>query len=218
MFSRKVYLHTLYTNLLLRHPILLFFNINSVDFHTLIHLRNALTPHGAEFKVIRRRIFLSALRVAQYVEQTRPRAHELWDPSGLAMHARLLPRKRTVEELEMRSLLKGNQPCAIYFNDFNWRPESIDPAKVAAVIRIVERTGKTPILGARFQRTVATAEDVKTMKIMGSVGKVRGELVGVLGGTAQALAGTLTTPAGGLAFTLEGRQKAMQEEEGILSK
>jgi len=134
------------------------------------------------------------------------------------MHARLLPRKRAVEELEMKSLLKGSQPCAIYFNDFNWRPESIDPVKVAAVIRIVERTGKTPILGARFQRTVATAEEVTKLRMMESVGKVRGELVGVLGGASQALAGTLSTPAGCLAFTLEGRQKAMEEEQGLSSE
>lgn len=118
----------------------------------------------------------------------------------------------------MKSLLKGHQPCAIYFNDFNWRPESIDPVKVAAVIRIVERTGKTPILGARFQRTVTTAEDVKKLRTMESVGKVRGELVGILGGTAQALAGTLSTPAGGLALTLEGRQKAIQEDQVVSSK
>jgi ribosomal protein L10 len=123
-----------------------------------------------------------------------------------------------VEELEMKSLLKGNQPCAIYFNKFNWRPESIDPVKVAAVIRIVERTGKTPILGARFQRRVATAEDVKKLRMMESVGKVRGELVGVLSGAAQALAGTLSTPAGSLAFTLEGRHKAMEEEKDVSSK
>jgi ribosomal protein L10 len=134
------------------------------------------------------------------------------------MHARILPRKRNVEELEMKSLLKGNQPCAIYFNDFNWRPESIDPVKVAAVIRIVERTGKTPILGARFQKRVATAEDIKKLRMMESVGKVRGELVGVLGSAAQTLVGTLTTPAGGLALTLEGRQKAMEEEQGVSSK
>jgi ribosomal protein L10 len=130
------------------------------------------------------------------------------------MHAKILPRRRTVEELEMKSLLKGFQPCAIYFNDFNWRPESIDPTKIAAVIRLVERTGKTPILGARFQRSVATAQDVKRLKTMEGVKKLRGELVGVLGGAAQCLAETLSAPAGGLAFTLEGRQKAMDEDQG----
>jgi ribosomal protein L10 len=130
------------------------------------------------------------------------------------MHAKLLPRRRDVEELEMKSLLRGKQACAVYFDDFNWRPESIDPAKIAAVVRIIERTGKTPILGARFQRTVITAEQVRKLRSLPKVDNVRGELVAVLGGPAQALAGTISTPASGLAFTLEGRQKAMEDEQG----
>lgn len=217
IFSRKVYLHTLYTNLLLRHPVLLFFNVNAVDNYTLTHLRNALAPHGAEFRVIRRKVFLAALRVAKYIEASRPRSHELWDPSGLAMHAKILPRRRATEELEMKSLLKGYQPCAIYFNDFNWRPESIDLGKIAAVMRLVEKSGKTPILGARFQRSVATVEDMKRVRSMESVNRVREELIGILGGAAQALAGTLSAPAGGLAFTLERRKKAI-EDQGALEK
>ena len=191
---------------------LIFFNIVSVDFHTLINLRIALAPHGAHLKVIRRRIFLSALRVAEYVEATRTRPHEMWDPSGLAMHAKILPRRRDVEELEMKSLLKGSQACVVYFDNFNWRPESIDPATIAAVTRIIERTGKTPILGARFQRTVITADDVKRLRMMPKVEQVRSELAGVLGGAAQTLAGVLSAPAAGVAFTLEGRQKAMEDE------
>jgi len=140
----------------------------------------------------------------------------MWDPSGLAMHAKIIPRKRDVEELEMTTLLKGSQPCAIYFDDFNWKPESIDPGKIAAVTRIVERTGKTPILGARFQRTVITAEDVKRMRMVPELNRGRQQLVGVLGGAAQTLAGTLSAPAVAVAWTLEGRHKAMEEEEGAL--
>jgi ribosomal protein L10 len=130
------------------------------------------------------------------------------------MHAKLLPRRRNIEELEMKSLLKGSQACAVYFDDFNWRPESIDPVKINAVVRLIERTGKTPIVGARFQRTVITAEQVKKLRTVPKAERVRGELLAVLGGAAQALAGTLSTPASGLAFTLEGRQKAMEDEQG----
>jgi len=193
---------------------LLFFNVNSVDFHTLIHLRIALAPYGANFKVIRRRIFIAALRVAEYVEASRTRPYEMWDPSGLPMHAKILPRRREIEELEMKALLKGNQTAAVYFDDFNWRPESIDTAKIDAVAKIIERTGKTPILGARFQRTVINAEDVKRLRSVKKVDQVRGELAGVLSGPAQIVAGILSAPAAGVAFTLEGRQKAMEEESG----
>ena len=192
--------------------------MHAVDFHTLLNLRNALAPLGAGFKAIRKGVFISALRVAQYVEATRPRPNELWDPSGLAMHSKMLQRQRTVEEYEMKALLKGNQTCTIFFNDFTWRPEGIDLLKLATVIRIVERTGKTPIIGARFQRTVATAEDVKQLKFMESVSKVRAELAGVLSAAAQALAGTLAMPAQSLAFTLEGRHKAMEEEQVVASE
>jgi ribosomal protein L10 len=136
----------------------------------------------------------------------------MWDPSGLAMHAKILPRKRNVEEFEMKALLKGNQAAAIYFDDFRWRPETIDPVKIAAVIRILERTGKTPIIGARFQRSVITADDLRRLHSMAKVEQVRTELVGVLGGAAQSLAGVLSTPAVGVAFTLEGRQKAMEKD------
>jgi ribosomal protein L10 len=129
------------------------------------------------------------------------------------MHAKILPRKRTAEEFEMKSLLKGSQTCAVFFDDFNWRPESIDLAKLIAVIKVLEGTGKTPVLGARFQRQIATAENLNRLKTMVSVEKIRAKLVGVLSGPAQMLAGTLCSPAEGLAFTLEGRHKAMEEEQ-----
>lgn len=74
--SRKVYLHTLYTNLLLRHSLLLFFNIASVNFHILINLRTALAPMGIHLKVLRRRVFINSLRVARYVETSRTRPGE----------------------------------------------------------------------------------------------------------------------------------------------
>jgi ribosomal protein L10 len=163
-------------------------------------------------KVISLKIFINALRVAEYVEETRTK--ELWDPSGLAMRAKIIRRKRSVEELEMRTLLKGQLACAVSFDDFNWRPESIDPAKISNIVRIIERTGKLSITGARFQRTVLSAADVKRLQTMPKIQAVRSELVGLLGGAAQTLAGTLSTPAGGLAFTLEGRHKAMEEEQG----
>jgi ribosomal protein L10 len=211
--SRKVYLHTLYTNLLLRHSLLLFFNIASVNFHILINLRTALAPMGIHLKVLRRRVFINSLRVARYVETSRTRPGEMWDPTGLAMRSKILDRKRSTEELEMIALLKGKQPCAVYFDDFNWRPESIDPAKIATVVRMLERTGKTPIIGGRFQRGVITAEGVKRLRSVGGHQEVGGELLGVLGGAAQSLAGTLSAPAGGLSFTLQGRQKALEEEQ-----
>lgn len=210
--SRKVYLHTLYTNLILRNPVLLFFNIYGVDDHTILKLRFALQPFGVSLKVIQRRIFLNALRVAQYVEATRTK--ELWDPSGLAMRAKIVARRRTAEELEMTTLLKGQQTCVASFEDFNWRPESIDPAKINAVVRLIERTGKTPIIGARLQRTAISAEDVKRLRTLPNVERVGAELVAVLGGPAQNLSGTLSTPASSLAFTMEGRHKAMEEEQG----
>ena len=163
-------------------------------------------------KVIRRRIFLNALRVAEYVEATR--AKELWDPSGLAMRAKILPRRRSEEELEMKTLLRGSSTCVASFENFNWRPESIDPAQINAVVRLIERTGKTPIVGARFHRTVISAGDVKRLRTLPKAETVNAELVGLLGSAAQTLAGTLSTPASGLAFTLEGRHKAMEEEQG----
>jgi ribosomal protein L10 len=211
---RKYLLHTEYTNLILRYPLLLFFNVATVSYNTLLNLRIALAAHGAQMKVIRSGLFIHALRVAQYVETARVLPQDMWDPSGLAMHAKILERKRTVEEFEMKALLRGSQICVVYFDAHNWRPESIDTAKVGQVIRILERTGRTPVVGARFLRTVATAEDVKKMKTLENINKVRGQLIGLLGGTAQALAGTLSTPAGGLALTLAGRQKAMEEEQG----
>jgi ribosomal protein L10 len=179
----------------------------------MLNLRLALAPYGAHIKVIRRRIFISALRVAEYITTTQIRSHEMWDPSGLAMHAKLLSRKRSVEELELTALLKAHQACALYFDDFNWRPESIDTLKVGAAIRILERTGKTPIIGARFQRKVVTAENVKRFRTIEGIDRIRGELVAVLGGAAQTLSGILSGPSGGLAFTLEGRQKAMEEDQ-----
>jgi ribosomal protein L10 len=212
--SRKVYLHTQYTNFLLRHPVLLFCNVFSADFRTLLNLRIALAAHNARIKVIRRRIFISALRVAEYIESTRTGLYDMWDPSGLAMHAKILPRKRNTEEFEMTTLLRGSQTCAVYFDEFNWKPESIDLAKIATVTRIIERTGKTPILGGRFQRTVITAADVKRLRTVPDVSRGRQELVGALGGAAQTLAGTLSAPAAAVAWTLEGRQKAMEEEQG----
>ena len=163
-------------------------------------------------KVIRTGVFLHALRVAQYVEAARILPQDMWDPSGLAMHAKILERKRTVEEFEMRALLRGSQACVVYFDSHTWRPESIETAQVGQVIRILERSGKTPIVGARFLRTVATAEDVKKMRTLESIEKIRGKLIGLLGSTTQALATTLSTPARGLALTLEGRQTAMEVE------
>jgi ribosomal protein L10 len=183
----------------------------------MVNLRQALDPMGIHLKVIRRRVFIDSLRVARYVEASRTRPGEMWDPSGLAMRSRVQGRKRSDEELEMIALLKGKQACAVYFEDFNWRPDSIDPAKIATVVRMLERTGKTPIIGARLQRTVITAEDVKRFRTVGGMQKVGGELVGVLGGAAQTLVGTLSAPASGLAWTLEGRQKAMEEEQGTSS-
>ena len=183
-----------------------------MDEHTILKLRFALQPFGVSLKVIQRRIFLNALRVAEYVEATRTK--ELWDPSGLAMRAKIVARKRTAEELEMTTLLKGQQTCVASFDDFNWRPESIDPAKINAVVKLIERTGKTLIIGARFQRTAISAEDVKRLRTMPNIERVRAELAAVLGGPAQNLAGTLSTPASGLAFTIEGRHKAMEEEQG----
>ena len=206
-------MHTEYTNLILRYPLLLFFNVASVKYHTLLNLRIALAAHGAQMKVIRSGVFIHALRVAQYAEATRISSQDMWNPSGLAMHSKILERKRTVEEFEMKALLRGNQTCVVYFDAHNWRPESIDTKQVGQVIRILERTGTTPIVGARFLRTVATAEDVKKMKTLENVDKIRGQLVSLLGGTAQALAGTLSNPAAGLALTLEGRQKAMEDEQ-----
>jgi ribosomal protein L10 len=130
------------------------------------------------------------------------------------MRAKIIARKRSQEELEMKTILKSQQACAVSFEDFNWRPESIDVAKINTVVKMIERTRKTPIIGGRFQRTVISAEDVKRLRTMPNVDKVRAELVGLLGGAAQTLAGTLSTPAGGLAFTLEGRHKAMEDEQG----
>lgn len=213
MISRKVYLHTLYTNLILRHPVLLFFNAYGVNFHELTKVRLALAKEGAHMTLIRRRVFISSLRVAEYMESTYTRPYEMWDPSGLAMHAEILSRQRTAQEHEMKALLKGSQVSAVYFNGFNWRPESIEPAKIVSAIRILEKTGKTPIVGARFQRTVATAEDVKRLRDISGIESLRSELVGVLGGTAQVLAGTLSAPSGGLAFTLERRKEAMENEK-----
>ena len=80
-------------------------------------------------------------------------------------------------------------------------------------MKILEKTGKTPLLGARFQKRVVTVEDLKYVETMESLGKSRSELVGLLGGTAQVLAGMLSSPSGSLAFTLEGRRKAMDEGE-----
>jgi len=114
----------------------------------------------------------------------------------------------------MKTLLKGQQTCVASFENFTWRPESIDPAQINAVVKLIERTGKTPVIGARFQRTVISAQDVKRLRTMPKTETVRAELVGLLGGAAQTLAGTLSTPAGGLAFTLEGRHKAMEDEQG----
>jgi len=113
----------------------------------------------------------------------------------------------------MKALLKGQQPCALYFNGLDWRPESLDPSRIKAVVNILEKTGKTPLLGARFQRRVVTTEDLKHLGTMESLGRSRSELVGLLGGTSQALAAALSSPAGSLAFTLEGRKKAMDEGE-----
>ena len=206
-------MHSTYVNLLLQNPIILFFDMHKVDTHTRLKLQIALAPHNAETKVIRRRIFTNALRVAKYLETTRPGPREMWDPSGLAMHAKLVARKRSNEELEIKALLKGQQPCALYFNGLDWRPESLDPSRIVAVMNILEKTGKTPLLGARFQRTVVTTEDLKYVGTMESLGKSRSELVGLLGGTARALAATLNSPSGSLAFTLEGRKKAMEEGE-----
>lgn len=129
------------------------------------------------------------------------------------MHAKILSRKRTAEEFEMKSLLKGSQTCAVFFDDFNWRPESIDLGKLMAVMKILEGNRKTPVLGARFQRRVASAEDLNRLKTVVSVEKIREELVCLLTGPAQVLAGTLCSPAQGLAFTLERRHKAMEEEQ-----
>jgi hypothetical protein len=185
-----------------------------VDTHELIKLRLALVPYNANFKVIRRRIFLNSLRVARYVHSTKTEPHELWDPSGLAMHVKIHGRKRSIEELELNAMIKNSQACALYFDDFNWNPESIETEKVAAVMRILERTGKTPILGARFQRTVVTAELLKHMKTLkGDVGRLHEELAALLGGAAQSLSATLSSPATGLAFTLEGLKKTLEQEQ-----
>jgi ribosomal protein L10 len=204
---RKYYLHTVYANLLLRHPVILFINNNGVDAHTIYGLRLAMREYGADCKFIRRRLFVSALRVVNYIEEARVRPYQLWDPSGLAIRSKLLARKRTGEEYEMRNLLKGSQALAVFFNDFNWRPSSIDPAKIAAVIRLVEQTEKATIIGARFQRKVATAQDLQRLKTMTTHECTCQEVFGVLRRRAKELVGTLTAPAGKLAITLEGRAK-----------
>jgi len=178
------------------------------------HLKQALTLYGAHIRVIRSGLFLAALRVAQYVDATRTKSHELWDPSGLAMHAKIRPRRRKPEELEMKKVLKGSQACAVYFDSFNWRPESIDNATIAAVVRILERTGKTPVIGARFMRTAIGRDDVKRLTELPNVQRVREELVALLSGPSQMLSGTLQGAGQSLALTLEGRQKAMEEEQG----
>lgn len=201
----------MYVNMILRNPVILFFDIDKLDAHTMLHLRFSLAAHKAETKVIRCRIFTNALRVAQYLESTKPPAHHLWDPSGLAIHATLLPRKKSQQELEMKALLKGEQACALTFREMSWR--EVDVTRVLAVLRILERTGKTPVLGARFQRRVVTVEDLKRLREVESLGRSRAELAALLGGTAQVLAGTLSAPAGGLAFTLEGRKQALEEEK-----
>lgn len=206
-------MHSTYVNMILRNPVILFFDIHKVDTHTLLDIRLAISKYNAETKVIRRRIFTNALRVAKYLEASRPGPGEMWDPSGLAIHAKLVPRRRSTEELEMKDLLKGQQPCALFFNDLEWRPEALDAQRILEVMEVLEKTGKTPILGARFQRRVVTAEDLKHIRGVESLGTSRSELVALLGGTAQALTGTLSSPSGSLAFTLEGRKKAMVEEE-----
>ena len=99
---RKYYLHTEYANLILRYPLLLFFNVASTKYHTLLHLHIALAAHGVQMKVIRSGLFIHALRVAQYVESARISAQNMWHPSGLAMHAKIMERKRTVEEFERK--------------------------------------------------------------------------------------------------------------------
>jgi ribosomal protein L10 len=204
-------MHSLYVNMLLRNPVILFFDIDKVDAHTMLNLRFSLAAYKAETKVIRRRIFTNALRVAQYLEQTKPPTHHLWDPSGLALHATLHPRKKSQQELEMKALLKGEQTCAVTFAGMSWR--EIDVVRVLAVLRILERTGKTRVLGARVQRRVVLVEDLRRLREVESLGRSRAELAALLGGTAQVLAGTLSAPAGGLAFTLEGRKQAMEEEK-----
>lgn len=114
----------------------------------------------------------------------------------------------------MKTLLKAQQTCVASFENFTWRPESIDPAQINAAVRLIERTRRTPIIGARLQRTAISAEGVKRLRTMPKAETVKAELVGLLGGAAQTLVGTLSTPAGGLAFTLEGRHKALEEEQG----
>lgn len=192
----------------------MFINLYKTDAITIVYLRQALTPYGAHLRLIRKGIFLAALRVAQYVEGTRTKSHELWDPSGLAMHAKIRSRRRKPEELELKQVLKGNQACAVYFDSFNWRPESIDTATIAAVVKILERTGKTPIIGARFMRTAIGREDVKRLTELPKVGRLRQELVALLSGPSRTVSGMLQSAGQSLALTLEGRQKAMEEEQG----
>jgi ribosomal protein L10 len=212
--SRKHYLHTIYANLLLRHPVILFIDLTKVDAHTVLDLRVAMREHGADVKFIRRRMFVSALRVVKYIEQARVRPHEVWHPSGLAMRTRVLMHEKSEEEYEMRNMLKNSQTLAVFFDDFKWRPETVDPKKIAAVIKLVEETDKAKIVGARIQRRVATAESLQKIKGLVSYERSWQELFGVLRGRGNAVAGTLTAPLGKLALTLEGRAKAMKEGDG----
>ncbi|ORY81466.1 hypothetical protein BCR37DRAFT_45887 [Protomyces lactucae-debilis] len=223
--SRKSILHADYVDYYRRHRTMLLLQHNNLTQADLLKLRTEFKALGARIRIVRVGIFQHAVRVAEVTKADE--ALQQLDVNSKQVYklTKRLGRERLGVGLRLTDLLSG-PICAITFNPSPQQAstatetreetvsnDAVEPEALQKVLSLVKSTNnKMLLLGGKFEDTVFAVDALERVSQLPALPILQGQLLSLLGASAQRLVALLGSPAQRLAATVDGRRVQLEEE------